>query len=241
MISVIIPAHNEQKNVNVTITQIYKALKHLKIKNFEIIFIDDCSTDKTYIYAKLIANKKKYNLKVYKNLKNLGWGGAVKRGIKLSKQKYIVWIPGDNGFYYKQYIKIISNLKGYEFVSSYFINAKERVFYRYLFTSFYTPLLNLILGRNFPYYNGLTFYNAKKLKKINIIFNSHIFQVEIWIKLITGGLLSKVKFVELRHKEKTQISTAFRFKNATKVTFSFFYLIIYYTLLSFLNLFKNIK
>ena len=34
MISVIIPAHNEQKNVNVTITQIYKALKHLKIKNF---------------------------------------------------------------------------------------------------------------------------------------------------------------------------------------------------------------
>ena len=105
MISVIIPAHNEQKNVNVTITQIYKALKHLKIKNFEIIFIDDCSTDKTYIYAKLMANKKKYNLKVYKNSKNLGWGGAVKRGIKLSKQKYIVWIPGDNGFYYKQYIK----------------------------------------------------------------------------------------------------------------------------------------
>ena len=63
----------------------------------------------------------------------------------------------------------------------------------------------------------------------------------VWIKLITRGLLSRVKFVELRHKEKTQISTAFRFKNATKVTFSFFYLIIYYILLRLLNLFKNIK
>ena len=237
MISVIIPAHNEQKNVKVTITQIYLALKYLKIKNFEIIFIDDCSSDKTYSYAKSISKKKKYNLKVLRNSINLGWGGAVKRGIKISKKKYVVWIPGDNGFHYKQYIKIISNLDNNEFVSSYFVNAKERVFYRYLFTSFYTPLLNLILSKDFPYYNGLTFYNTNKLKKIDIIFNSHVFQVEIWIKLITKKLLSNVKFVELRHKEKTQISSAFRFKNATKVTFSFIFLVIYYYFFKVLNFF----
>ena len=110
---------------------------------------------------------------------------------------------------------------------------QKKEFFIGIYLPFLYTFLNFILGRKFPYYNGLTFYNAKKLKKINIIFNSHIFQVEIWIKLITKGLLSKVKFVELRHKEKTQISTAFRLKNATKVTFSFFYLIIYYILLRF--------
>ena len=241
MISIIIPAYNEQKNVKITINQIYKALDHLKIRNFEIIFVDDCSTDRTYDLAKSFENKKKYNLKVYKNNYNLGWGGAVKKGIKKSKKKYVVWIPGDNGFHYKQYIKIMSNLKDNEFVSSYFSNAKDRVFYRYLFTSFYTPVLNLILNRNFRYFNGLTFYNTKKLKKINIFFNSHIFQVEIWFKLIIKNYLNNVKFVQLRCREKTQKSNAFKFKNAVKVTSSFFCLVLYYYISKFLNLFQNIK
>lgn len=86
MISIIIAAYNEEKNVKITVDQIYKALKYLKIRNFEIIFIDDCSTDKTLILAKSLSNKKKYNLKVISNYKNLGWGGAVKKGIKLSKK-----------------------------------------------------------------------------------------------------------------------------------------------------------
>ena len=50
-----------------------------------------------------------------------------------------------------------------------------------------------------------------------------------------------IKHVADKSGRSTVRQTAFRFKNATKVTFSFFYLIIYYTLLSFLNLFKNIK
>ena len=57
MISIIIPAYNEQKNVKITINQIYKALDHLKIRNFEIIFVDDCSTDRTYDLAKSFENK----------------------------------------------------------------------------------------------------------------------------------------------------------------------------------------
>ena len=46
MIGFIIPA-NEQKNVKPTINEIEKAIKFLKLKNCEIIFVDDCSTDKT--------------------------------------------------------------------------------------------------------------------------------------------------------------------------------------------------
>lgn len=129
-------------------------------------------------------------------------------------------------------------MKDYDFVSSYFANAKDRVFYRYLFTKFYTGILNFILNKNYPYYNGLTIYNSNKLKKINIFFNSHIFQVEIWVKLISKNLLKKTKFVVLRHREKTQVSTAFKFKNASKVTFSFFYLLFYYLISNF---FQNIK
>ncbi len=238
MISFIIPAFNEQKNVKPTINEIEKAIKFLKLKNCEIIFVDDCSTDKTLKIARKINYKKKLNIKIIHNKKNLGWGGTVKKGIRNAKKKFVVWVPGDNGFNYKQYVKIITQIKSYNFVSSYFVNANERVFYRYIFTSTYTPLLNLIFGLNFPYYNGLTIFKTSILKKINIKFNSHIFQVEIWSKLKLKNLLSEVKFVKLRNREKTQISQAFKFKNATKVTLSFFYVIFYYWISNVINYFK---
>jgi glycosyltransferase involved in cell wall biosynthesis len=225
MISFIIPAYNEQKNVKPTIGEIIKAVKFLKLKNYEIIFVDDCSTDNTLKIAKDLNNKKKLNIKIIHNKQNLGWGGTVKKGIKNARKKFVVWVPGDNGFNYKQYVKIISQIKNYHFVSSYFINANERIFYRYVFTSTYTPLLNAIFNLNFPYYNGLTIFKTSILKKVNIKFNSHIFQVEIWSKLKLQNLLSEVKFVQLRNREKTQISQAFKLKNATKVTLSFFYVI----------------
>ena len=226
MISFIIPAFNEQKNVKPTINEINKAIKFLKFKNCEIIFVDDCSTDNTLKIAKNINIKKKLNIKIIHNKENLGWGGTVKKGIKNAKKKFVVWVPGDNGFNFRQYVKIISQIKGYNFISSYFTNANERVFYRYVFTSAYTPILNRIFNLNFPYYNGLTIFRTSILKKINIKFNSHIFQVEIWSKLKSQNLLSEVKFVQLRNREKTQISQAFKLKNATKVTLSFFYVIL---------------
>tara|TARA_B110000003_G_C16653660_1_gene535422 strand:+ start:5688 stop:6404 length:717 start_codon:yes stop_codon:yes gene_type:complete len=238
MISFIIPAYNEQKNVNPTIDELYRAIKFLKLKDYEIIFVDDCSTDNTLSIAKEYQKKKKINITIIKNKINLGWGGTVKKGIKKAKKKYVVWVPGDNGFYYKQYIKIISNIKNYNFISSYFTNANERTFYRYIFTSTYTPLLNLIFGLNFPYYNGLTIFKTSILKKIDIKFNSHIFQVEIWSKLKLQNLLTEVNFVKLKNREKTQISQAFKLKNSIKVTFSFFYIIFYYWMNKILNFLK---
>ena len=238
MISFIIPAYNEQKNVKPTINEINKAIKFLKLKNFEIIFVDDCSTDNTLIIAKNINTKKKLNIKIIHNKENLGWGGTVKKGIKSAKKKFVVWVPGDNGFNFKQYVKIISQIKGYNFISSYFTNANERVFYRYVFTSMYTPLLNTIFNLNFPYYNGLTIFRTSVLKKINIKFNSHIFQVEIWSKLKSQNLLSEVKFVKLRNREKRQISQAFKLKNATKVTLSFFYVIFNFWIIKIFNFLK---
>ncbi len=238
MISFIIPAYNEQKNVNPTIDEIYKAIKYLKLKNYEIIFVDDCSTDKTLRIVNDYNKKVNREIRIIQNKKNLGWGGTVKKGIKLASKKFVVWVPGDNGFNFKQYVKIISQIKNYNFISSYFVNAKDRVFYRYIFTMTYTPLLNLLFGLKFPYYNGLTIFKTSLLKKINIKFDSHIFQVEIWCKLKLQNLLSDVKFVQLRNREKTQISQAFRLKNSIKVTLSFFYIITYFWII---KLYKSLK
>ena len=59
MLSVIIPCYNEEKHVNKTFIEIFKALKNCKIKNYEIIFIDDGSKDTSLSIVKKIKNKNK--------------------------------------------------------------------------------------------------------------------------------------------------------------------------------------
>jgi glycosyltransferase involved in cell wall biosynthesis len=227
MISFIIPCHNEEKNIKNTLTELFKAIKILKLKFYEIIIVDDLSTDDTIKKAKKFSKKSKIKIIIIKNKKNLGYGGAVKEGIKRSKKKFTMWLPGDDGFEYRQYLKIIPNIEKFDIIGSYFINANKRTFYRRFFTSFYTPLLNLIFGLKLPYYNGLTIFRTDILKQIDIKFDSHIFQVEIWCKIKILKIKPLIKFVQLRNREEGQVSEAFRFKNSMKVLYCFLYLTFY--------------
>ena len=54
-LSIIIPAYNEREQVNLTAKKLNSLTK--KITNMEIIFIDDLSTDDTYIKLKKLKYK----------------------------------------------------------------------------------------------------------------------------------------------------------------------------------------
>lgn len=90
-ISVVIPAYNEEKNVVILYKQVRKVLQKLN-KTYEIIFIDDGSSDKTY--ENLVALKEK-DLKLIKFRKNFGQTAAMDAGFKQSKGKVIIAMDAD--------------------------------------------------------------------------------------------------------------------------------------------------
>jgi glycosyltransferase involved in cell wall biosynthesis len=100
MISVLIPAFNEEENILKTIEGIKNSLNSLKEK-FEIIVIDDGSKDKTSELAK------KEKVKVIKLKKNYGKGKAINVGIKKAKGDIIVTLDADLGESSKDVYKII--------------------------------------------------------------------------------------------------------------------------------------
>ena len=97
MISFIIPCHNEEKNIKNTLTELFKAINVLKLKFYEIIIVDDLSVDETIKTAKKFSKKSKIKIIIVQNKKNLGYGGAVKEGIKRSKKKFIMWLQATMG------------------------------------------------------------------------------------------------------------------------------------------------
>lgn len=94
-LSIIIPSFNQGKFLNECLRSIFSQT----FKNFEVLIIDNCSTDNT---KKLINKyKKNYSKKIkFISKKDKGQSHAINEGIKLSRGLYVTWQNVDD-FYYK--------------------------------------------------------------------------------------------------------------------------------------------
>ena len=92
-LSIIIPAYNEEESIEPLVDCIYENLKNKKI-DFEIILIDDGSTDKTWNKIKN-ASKKFKNIITVKLLENYGKSDALDAGFKFSTGNYVLTMDAD--------------------------------------------------------------------------------------------------------------------------------------------------
>jgi glycosyltransferase involved in cell wall biosynthesis len=88
-ISIVVPIYNEEENLY----ELHCQIKEVCISNsynYEIIFVDDGSTDNSY---KIVDNLKP--LKYIRMRKNFGQSAAIDAGIKAAKNSYIITMDGD--------------------------------------------------------------------------------------------------------------------------------------------------
>ena len=82
-ISVVIPFHNEESSLKILLPKLIKEIKKLnKVLKFEILLVDDFSTDKSYNVCKKF-EKNYTKIKVIKLSQRSGQSGALKKGFKL--------------------------------------------------------------------------------------------------------------------------------------------------------------
>ena len=92
-ISIVIPAYNEEKYIENTLCTISDYLNK-NFANFEIIIVDDGSSDNTFFLVSQLS-KKIPNLKVLKNSKNRGKGYSVRKGVLAANFDYILFSDAD--------------------------------------------------------------------------------------------------------------------------------------------------
>lgn len=95
-ISVILPAFNEEKNIENTLSNTINYLNKT-FSNFEIIVVDDGSTDKTFKVVEQIAVKY-HNIILKKHEINRGYGQSLKTGFDTASKEFIFFMDSDGQF-----------------------------------------------------------------------------------------------------------------------------------------------
>jgi glycosyltransferase involved in cell wall biosynthesis len=92
LISICVPAYNNEAYIVDTIDSVLSQV----YTNFELIIVDDCSTDDTW---EILQQIKDPRISIYRNEKNLGMHGNWSKALSFAKGDYIKLLCGDDLIY----------------------------------------------------------------------------------------------------------------------------------------------
>lgn len=124
-ISVIVTNYNYGKLIRRCIRSLLN--QNINPNNYEIIIVDDASTDESMEAVKIFENYK--NIKIIKNKKNIGVGACSQIGLENSKGKYFIRVDSDDfvqpPFLYMLYNFLKFNNKYVAVTCDYFLTDNE--------------------------------------------------------------------------------------------------------------------
>ena len=110
-VSILIPTFNEQSSIIQVINDAHKAME-LTNYSYEILVVEDCSTDNTV--EKL---KDRNDIRLIQHKSNQGSGAARRTGIKEAKGEIVVMIDGDGTYPAKEIPELLKYLPEYDQVN----------------------------------------------------------------------------------------------------------------------------
>jgi len=205
-VSFIVPCRNEEKYIKDTVTEITKS--SVDLIDYEILIINDCSSDQTEKIIKQLAldNSK---IKLLNNTTHHGYGGSFIKALKLAKKEFINLIPGDNAVSSDEMKKMLTDIYNYDLIIG--VIENKRAIHRRIFSKIFTIIVNIVFGYKIKYYNGIGIIKTKVINSLNIKSKSPFFMAEIILK----SLKLKLKY-DQRHtihiERKFGKSSIFNFK-----------------------------
>lgn len=173
MISAVVPVFNEQESLEKFYPRLYSALSKLD-KTYEIIFVDDGSTDSTLLILKKFAQKDK-NVRIFSFRRNQGKAEALTLGFKVAKGDYIVTLDADLQDKPEEIRKLLGNAKeGFDLVCGWRKNRKDPLKKR-VSSKLFNFIISIFGVKLHDYNCGLKVYTKEAAKSLNLYGGMHRF------------------------------------------------------------------
>jgi glycosyltransferase involved in cell wall biosynthesis len=183
--SVVLPAYNEAENIGKVIDKINSYLSK-KFKSFEIIVVDDGSTDAT---SKIVNKyKTKYkSLRIFQHHKNLGYGAALRSGFAASKGELIFYTDSDLQYDISDLDKLLVLAPSADIISGYRLNYALPTT-RLITSLVYNGIIRFLFDLKVKDIDcSFKLYNKKIFNSINLKSNTGLIDAEILIKARKAG------------------------------------------------------
>lgn len=174
MISAVVPAYNEEESLEKFYPRLKSALEKLKM-DYEIIFVDDGSSDSTLEILKKLASNDKA-IRIFSLRKHSGKSEALTYGFKMAKGEYIVTLDADLQDRPEEIQNLLKKSKeGFELVSGWRKNRKDSIIMK-IPSKFFNFIMSAFWGVHLHDYNcGLKLYTKEAAKTLNLYGGMHRF------------------------------------------------------------------
>jgi len=195
-LSIILPAYNEEDNIQKTIEDSLEFLEHQNIfTEYEVIVVDDGSTDETADNLKKFKNNGSF--KIVTNPRNFGYGGALVSGIKQARFPWLLLMDSDGQFKISSIQDIAGYFSEYDIIAGYRYRRADSS-YREFLGKTYTYLVNLIFGLKLTDVNcGFKLFKKEALHLNGAYYHAGVFFTDMFIKAKQNG--HRIKEVPIEH------------------------------------------
>ena len=210
MISAVIPVLNEEESL----PEFYKRLSASLTKtskSYEILFIDDGSTDGSLALLQKFAAKDK-RIKIFSFRKNQGKSEGLTLGFQMAKGDYIVTLDADLQDVPEEIEKLYTKAKeGYELVAGWRKNRKDPL-HKVISSKLFNYIAKIFWGLDLHDYNcGLKLYASEAAKSLRMYGGMHRF-----IPLLVYGQGFLVTEVPVVHKPRAYGKSKYGFSKLWK-------------------------
>jgi glycosyltransferase involved in cell wall biosynthesis len=173
-VSIVIPLLNEEQSLSPLNDWIFKVFKSQSL-SFELIYIDDGSTDKSWRFI-LDLSKKYPNIKGIRFAKNFGKSQALHAGFESSNGKYIITLDADLQDSPEEIPQLIKSLNegGYDLISGWKKKRFDSILFKNLPSKLFNWAARRVSGINLNDFNcGIKVYRNEVIKNIDVYGEMH--------------------------------------------------------------------
>jgi glycosyltransferase involved in cell wall biosynthesis len=176
-ISVIIPAFNEEDNLQRAIDDTRAALASMT-GDFEIIVVDDGSSDRTSVIAEENAQCHP-DVRAIKHAINQGFGGAVLTGIAAARKDLVTYNSADSQFNISELSRFLPLIEHADIVLGYRTSRSDYSLYRRVNSIVFMWMMKLLFKVPVRDVNWVHLYRREVLERIPVRSHSIFFCGEI--------------------------------------------------------------
>lgn len=181
-LSIILPAYNEAR----TLSRVAWEIAGAATCPFEILIVDDGSTDGTGVMADYLARIMP-GVRAFHQPGNLGIGAAFTRALAEAALDHVVFLPADGEIAPASIRALFAAVGTADLIVTYHANPEARPWHRRLLTRVSTGLVNRLFGLRLRYFQGPVVYPTALARRLPQTAGGFYFLTQMLIHALAQG------------------------------------------------------